>query len=294
MNRLLVPFLSATLILAAGCPDKGGQTPTDGGSDGGTQDSGPPPPPARELVEYKLFGEMPLDNGVLDPQLTAQGYGWFSFTGQGDYADVVRRVHSNTPTGQPVLQLPKNGVGAGQVFLAGMARGGQGPRVASIWVGRPAGQVDFTNIDVTLLAFDAQAGGDRAFDLAENTDAGSMFEQDGVMWQNRIATIDTDLFGWTMLTVTDAFDAPLYVTGPVVAGAATRTGLYRPRAPAKVRAELKPGELEAVRLARLALKERLQGDSMEAAREKMMERAKRAMQAVQQAKAAKGLEAAGQ
>jgi len=36
-----------------------------------------------------------------------------------------------------------------------------------------------------------------------------------------------------MLVVSDRSTEPLYVTGPVVAGAATRTGLYRPGAPAR-------------------------------------------------------------
>lgn len=117
-----------------------------------------------------------------------------------------------------------------------------------------------------------------------------MFEQDGVMWQNRLATIDADLFGWTMLAVSDASAEPLFITGPVVAPAATRTGLYAPVPPAAVRNELKAGELEAVRRARLALKERLAATDLEAAREKMLERSKQMVEAVNRARAAKALD----
>jgi hypothetical protein len=196
------------------------------------------------------------------------GFGWFAMTADGTPVAYVRRHQAHTPTGQPVLQLPKNDVGDAQVYLAGMTRAGKGPRVASIWVGRLADRSDasaFDVLDVSLLGYDVAGKADDAFVLAVDEAEGGMVEIDGILWQHRLVRIDADLFGWALLLVSDVSSDPLFVTGPVLAPAAVRTGLYRPGPPALRRA-LRPAERAVVASVRAKLRERYRAPSAQARR----------------------------
>ena len=87
----------------AGPPDLGVLAPDAAVEDAGLS------PPRRQLVDLRLFGQMPLDNAVLNPQFDPGAQSWYAIgdlSGGGALLRTQFRELALSPVGLPALLLP--------------------------------------------------------------------------------------------------------------------------------------------------------------------------------------------
>ena len=131
----------------------------------------PPMPPLRHLTTHPLFGGMPTDNGILDPQFAVlNGQGWMPY----QISDMPRLsrgfLPGQTPLGQPALWVPTQG-NTIDLLLLGMAKPAQGPLDVSVWFGRKLvdDDTDLVRVLASLLGMfgDAYASVDLVLDARQ-------------------------------------------------------------------------------------------------------------------------------
>lgn len=282
MQKIPVLALAVLPFLLAACPEPGGGG--GGVSDAGPVDAGAAEdagPPARVLVERRLFGDMPLDNRVLDPNLTLTGYGWFVLNPAGTaQIPALRQAFAHTPTGQGVLAVEKGRATSAGVVVAGLARGGRGPLEVSVWVGRPKGPQADEPPAVSIAGYDPASAADVATDLAVDAEASAIL--DGTVWRRYAVRLEGGLAGWTLLTVEDHAAAKLLLTGPAVVRGETLTTLVaRPPAPKRA---LRPSEAAALARVRAGLADHL-SDPTGARLERGTARGRRALEGLSKGRA---------
>jgi hypothetical protein len=169
-------------------------------------------PPPRSLVRKTLFGDMPNDNLVMDPEFDLMSANWFGATDQSA-AELRRRFEAKAPTGQPLLFVPRNAVNTGAVFVMGTAETAGEPMKASLWIGRLEHDRTAT-ISVSLLTVTA-SGAAAAADLM--FDAGAhVMTLEGIVWTKYTATIGDPGVGWIHPFIVDSSNAPFFVSGPLI------------------------------------------------------------------------------
>jgi hypothetical protein len=205
---------------AGGPPADSGVTVADAGSnpDAGPVDSGPPP--LRRLVDQKLFGDLPLDNLVLDPQLDLGSQNWFAIGGfANNMPRTVRpaqRVLARSPASQPALAMFSRSNDPPDTFLLGSVMAAPAPLTASVWLGRDAaGAMELANAKPSLVLSKADTGEEAAYDLMPETLTSSR-TIDGIVWLRYSATITDASAGLVTFAVQDPPHTLLYVHAPVV------------------------------------------------------------------------------
>ncbi|MCP4498619.1 MAG: hypothetical protein GY822_01460 [Deltaproteobacteria bacterium] len=115
------------------------------------------PPALRTLRQVPIFGDLSVENLVLDPQFS--GVNWLSlnlsFT---RYFSFERLVPTHTPVDQPVISLPASLSG---VFITGSVKAVPSVMQAQVWLGLQTGAVDenFSSVTARLAGFiDGSAG----------------------------------------------------------------------------------------------------------------------------------------
>lgn len=194
----------------ASVPPRDGGVPPDSGVDAGQL-----PPHDRQLTSYRILGETPIENLVMNPQLdlhtTLTIFGFSGF---------FRRHHfTRTPSGLPALEASP---GDGAVIPA-QAR--PSPLDASIWLGRRGESPTVASI---MLTGNARDGSLRSGSLMR--EAGSRVELDGIVWERFVGTVSENFFGQIQLVIDNgAGQSSLFATGPVVVPA--QSGVTGPEFP---------------------------------------------------------------
>lgn len=180
-------------------------------------------PPLREVVEFRLMGEMPVDNKVKDPVFTSlnRAYTWVAAPASGQGFSTVRAhraVFSSTPAKAPVMAIPKEDNAASfGVAVYGEVMFAAEPHKLSVWIGRSG---------LTLGATGPRASvGVYGFEPSRPLDYYSVSLQqaaeppvliDGVTWW-RFEGVFEGLAGYGYLVITDTNDSPLYIHAPTLA-----------------------------------------------------------------------------
>ncbi|MFO0722207.1 MAG: hypothetical protein U1E65_00405 [Myxococcota bacterium] len=279
LTRTFFLLAGPTLVVACssgtqGIPDAG-QLPVDSGvlphpdaaaPDAEAVDAGfePDAEPAdvgnakRHLVDVKLFGDMPLENAVLDPQFDQSSQNWIAV---GDLANGGRFVRSQvrdlarSPVGLPALYFPTRSTDPTDTVLLGSVMAVPGPVEASVWIGRDdANSAALSQAHPFVIVTLASSGQEQAFDLTPMSTTATQ-SLDGVGWQLYSATIPESSLGILTFAVDDPAHGPLYVHAPVVVGTAARlrgipppTARARPLRPLEAQAAAKIAEWRRRRL----------------------------------------------
>jgi len=178
-----------------------------------------PDPPLRALVDKKLFGEMPLDNGFFDPQFSTIGdHAWLCLRSDfSNYAEATR-VFQETPTGQPAMFINRGTTALADVVL-GLAFGGPGPHEASVWLGSSTESGFANRADATIsligLFGNGTGGVERTVQLQEDPTSAPLF-LGGVLWRRYIVPLDDGPYGMAYLFVQVGGTVDAYLTGPTL------------------------------------------------------------------------------
>lgn len=222
---LMVCLVGSLLIVSDSCGDDDGvvDTETDGqlsdleGSDVDADlnpDGVGPGQPLRALVTRPIFGDMPIDNRVFNPNFhVLHRHSWFG-TDQ-----TVLQIHHLpvTPTGQPALMVSRDSnpddVGImGQVVNSGTAQ------TASIWVGRPEmdTDADCSDVDATASIVGYSLNVHEPHWAAElDCDGESRRDIDNLTWFQFSGTV-IDLLDWGYFLIEDQGGLDLYISGPML------------------------------------------------------------------------------
>ncbi len=204
--------------------DDAGTMPPDGGTivkpdAGSVADAGAEPEAARHLIQLDLFGSMPLDNAVVDPQLDPSSQSWLAvgdLQGQGRFVRAQFRELARTPAGLPALLLPARDMDPPDTVLLGSVSAAGAPLTASVWIGRASeDSAALTEAHPFLIATLADDGVEQAFDLVPDTGTATV-SLDGLGWQKYSATVTETSVGILTFAVDDRVHLPLYVHAPVV------------------------------------------------------------------------------
>jgi hypothetical protein len=201
---------------AGSAGDAGPQGP-DGG--GGERDAAASPDDGavRRLVDRGLFGEMPIENHVMDPEFDLATDNWYALAAGGQsLATIHKRYETETPTGQATLLVPKGGANVGQVFVSGTAESSGGPMTASIWIARRSGEWT-SSVTVSLLTVNP-AGAAVGIDLAIDPMTPEKAIGD-LVWKRYTAMVRDPAVGWMHFFISDATADPFSITGPTVVSA---------------------------------------------------------------------------
>jgi len=163
------------------------------------------PQPKRRLATYKPFGDSPVANLFLAPDMAPGA--WYL----NPQADVYPRVEPLTPSGQPILQVEAQSAGATRLMAE--ARGGPGPFDVSIALGRAVGAgVATDDFQVVVLGFAPGSNAtDSAFPLTPEADEQAL---GGIAWRRYSGRIESELVGWGMLAVTNPRGDQFFAAAP--------------------------------------------------------------------------------
>jgi hypothetical protein len=234
MNRLMkTPLFTLIVAFAAGCSSKtGGLGSTDASiasdatvgmdataaMDAASMDVGPPP--ARRLVDVKLFGDMPLDNAVLDPQFDQSAGNWFAIGGLASNMPRGVRLlwheYPRTPMSMPVFELQNRPQDPPDAYVMGSVMSVPSPLSASVWIGRAmADSAALTQAKPSLIATLAASGDQRSFDLVPDMSTPQM-TLDQFVWQRYAGMVDQTTVGIVTIVFQDGADKKMLIHGPVV------------------------------------------------------------------------------
>jgi hypothetical protein len=188
-------------------------------ADAGATDVADAAPPARHLVEVKLFGDMPLDNAVLDPQFDQSSGNWYAIGGfaSGNPRGVRGLWHQypRTPMDMPVYEIQNRMQDPPDTYLLGSVMSVAAPLSASVWIGRNiADQSKLGNAKPSLVATMAETGDERAYDLIPDSTPSVTF--DGLVWQRYAGMMTDSAIGIVTMVFQDPAHVRLLITGPVV------------------------------------------------------------------------------
>ena len=213
----LIPA-SLAALLAAGCPDTepdpagfdaGGLDA--GRRDAGAADAGDPdaglPPPRRALAPMPLLGDTAVENLVHCPHFDLATELWYGFSGQ-ELIDLWRVDLPSTPTRLPALEIRASNRSR---YVIGMARGGPGPLLASVWIGRALDAPE-APLSYAIYGLGENAVADVAFELQPVE--GSVEEHGKIRWQRYAARIEEELLGVGTLVFGDDGGGSVYLNGP--------------------------------------------------------------------------------
>jgi len=220
------------------------------GDDSGTDKPVMVPPALRELTTRKLFGEMPLDNRLIDPQFALiDGQAWLPYT--NTMPTLSRVFLPATPLGQPALFVAASN--PRDMMLLGAAKGGTTPLIASVWFGRALGSDDLELVQVSASVLGLFGGHNEAsIDLAlDGSVEPQVLEQ--IVWRRFAVRLDVPPIGWAYLSLSNTTTtADLYITSPIISTTTAPLDL----APARQRA-LSARESQALDAARRAMLQHL-------------------------------------
>jgi hypothetical protein len=195
----------------------------DAGSDAGA-DAG-----VRRLVERKLFGDMPIQNRVHNPQFDSAIFSWYAFTESGRFITTRTEHRAASPTREPLLRIAPDRRGGEDVVLVGAAKGAPTALDVSLWTGA-ANPGDAPTV---ALAGVSPTMGDLVLELSPTNEAPLVL--DGITWTRWAGRIDEPTSGWLDVLVTHASTEPVYLTGVWVTPATNE----RTRGAAEPRAKLR-------------------------------------------------------
>jgi hypothetical protein len=192
---------------------------TDNTPDAGGMDAADAAPPARHLVEVKLFGDMPLDNAVLNPQFDQSSGNWYAIGGfAAGTPRGVRTIwhqYGQTPMDMPVFEIQNRMQDPPDTYLLGSVMSVAGPLSASVWIGRNlADQTSLGSAKPSLVATVASTGDQRVFDLIPDSTPSMTF--DGLVWQRYSGAVTDTPVGIVTIVFQDPAHKRLLITGPVV------------------------------------------------------------------------------
>lgn len=192
----------------AGAPDMGeadASAPDMALPDAEVPDAGPP---RRVLVEASPFGDAPLDNLVMNPELDLGASGSIIPLPSGEGAD--RLILPSSPTGQAALRLTS----AEGLLVSFQAR--EGALEMSVWLGGAEG-VPFGS-EVTVLALPRGEGDLEGVRLAAEGDVLTLegVRQQKLRWQRYVGTVDVALLGHSYMLIQGPESGGLWVTSPQV------------------------------------------------------------------------------
>ena len=189
--------------------------PEDAGADAGGAggDAGADAGPLRQLTSKRLFGLSPVENWVMDANLTAvNGSTWWAATYPGWGPAQLTPVFQRTPADQPALRLTLVDGAVGSVM--GWAKSPGQAAEASVWLGRQGQSASFVQSQAVLLGMFIGVG-DAAVDL-EMDEATDPVTLDGVTWQRWSAVITDDMAGWAHVLVSEGSSLPLFFSSPAL------------------------------------------------------------------------------
>lgn len=192
----------------------GGPSIVDGGSeDAAVVDAGPP---ARALVEVKLFGEVPVDNLVLNPQFDMLSQTWLAV---GDISSRPRylapryRVFGQSPAHQPAVMFDGS---TAESALIGSVMASGSPLQVSVWVGRNlADAATIEDIRPALIMTLAATGQEQIYELSPDP-ATSTATLDEIRWRKYTGYVQDASIGTLTMLIYDGTAKPWYVEAPVV------------------------------------------------------------------------------
>lgn len=200
----------------AGAPDLGLLAPDAAADDAGLT------PPRRQLVDLRLFGQMPLENAVLNPQFDPGAQSWYAIGDLGGGGALLRtqfRELALSPMGLPALLLPTRETDPTDGVLLGTAVATPAPLSASVWIGRDlANAAALGAAHPYLILTLAGSGLEQAFDLTPDTNTATR-TLDGLGWQRYSGTVSEASVGIITFAVDDPAHLPIYVHAPVVIAA---------------------------------------------------------------------------
>lgn len=236
MKKLII--LTALVSLAAACTEDT-ETLSDGGTvppppadsgivpqpdagimaDAGELEDAGTPPPARHLTSIKLFGDMPIENAVFNPQFDLAAQTWFGvgdFASGGTFVRVQRRDFARTPVGMPVLAFPFRATDPADTYILGTVMSVASPITASIWIGRTSSDAaSLGDVRPSLYFMSPSTGDEKAYDLAVDP----MTPQqtlDGIVWQRYSADIADPSLGIITIAIQDPMHETLFMHAPTV------------------------------------------------------------------------------
>jgi len=219
------------LIGGSGCSGcQGDPWDVDGGTsqlDGGF-DAGVGPGPVRHLIDRPLFGDLPVENRIFDPTFALPTFAWSLYDSDAQLTDPTLTLRADAPTRTPALRLGVSGTTWNGQTAMGMARGGEAPLFAAVWVSVPDGAVD---PDVEIIGFEIASTDDWYYPLYPATDVPAYIDDRGARWVRFEARIEEDLPGWVALAVWGT--TPLELTGPTLIQGLPTTGLQVGPLPAR-------------------------------------------------------------
>lgn len=173
----------------------------DAGSDAGA-DTG-----VRQLVERKLFGDMPIQNRVHNPQFDGSTFSWYAFSESGRFISTRTEHRASTPTREPMLRISPDRRGGGRVVLLGSAKGAPTALDVVLWTGA----VNPGDAPMVALAGVSPSRGDLVLELSPTAEAPVVL--DGITWTRWAGRIDEPTSGWLDIMVTHGSAEPVYLTG---------------------------------------------------------------------------------
>ena len=185
-----------------------------------------PPPPLRQLVTRPLFGQMPVDNRVLDPQFAlVDGQGWMPYT-MSQTLLLSRVFLPHTPLGQPALWVP-GATNPSDLTLLGLAKSAAEPLDASVWFGRKLTDPDLEMAQVSASVLGMFGDGtESTIDLSLD-DATEPVVLDDIAWRRFATHLAETPLGWVYLSLANnTTTADLYITSPILV--TSHTGLSLP------------------------------------------------------------------
>ncbi|MBK8012939.1 MAG: hypothetical protein IPK13_16485 [Deltaproteobacteria bacterium] len=196
----------------------GATSTADGGSedaatlDAAAADAGPP---LRTLREVKLFGEVPVDNLVLNSQFDLLAQNWLAIgniSSQPRYIAPRYRVFGQSPAGQPTVLLD----GSVESALMGSVMASAPPLRVSVWVGRNlTDAATFEDIRPALIMTLASTGEERVYELTLDA-ANEAVSLEGIHWRKFTGSVRDASIGTLTFLIYGGAGSPWYVQAPVV------------------------------------------------------------------------------
>ncbi len=169
----------------------------------------------RRIVEREMFGEMPVDNYVLDPSF--QSYRtWLAYEVEGQqttgFLHTSRQVYPETPMNSAVLHVSASEGGA-DLQVIGSVLFRPEPLDISVWIGRPADSD--ARVEVRLSGVRDDEPSELKSARLESV-ASSERTIGDVRWTRHQVTV-SGLFGPGYMFVRGGGDEEMYIHGAVVA-----------------------------------------------------------------------------
>ncbi|MGC4120374.1 MAG: hypothetical protein QM765_38490 [Myxococcales bacterium] len=261
-NRLLPVALSLLALFCTACPedervpagpdaalieppDATAVEPPDAaasGPDAGT-DAGPVAPPLRKLLPAHLMGSAPIDNLVMAPNFDPYSEQWYAVSGSMNLTESWIVELPTTPVnGLPVLKLPSASTDR---YVIGTARGGKGPLLASVWVGRDSGSSPELINEIAIQALATTGVSDDYYPLTVEPESERTIDR--VRWVRYSGRIEADLLGFGSFVIFDQSQEVLYLLAPTMQQVPATRGLLQVKARPAIVRKAKAGEAKAVK-----------------------------------------------